>query len=364
MTEVDERVLEEQVGGFVERVFGSLVGALDLYNIDVGVRVGLYEALASSPVTAGELAERTGCAERYVREWLEQQTVSGIVEVDDPAAPEAERRFTLPAAHQAALLDLDSPAYVGALAQCATELAPAVAWLAKVFRSGEGVPLEQYGEGFVRLQEAMTRPLYAHSLTGEWLPALGDVDARLRADPPARVADLACGAGLAAVALAKHYPAVTVDGFDLDETSIAIAKKNAAKAGVADRVRFQVRDVSAGSVAEKYDLVTIFEAIHDMARPVEALRGARALLADDGRLIVADENAGESFAEPGPLDGFLYGASVLACLPQSLAEQPSAAIGTVIRPATMAALATEAGFSGTRVLPIENDFWRFYELLT
>lgn len=363
-SQVDEHTLEQQTGAFVERVFGSLNGALDLYVIDIGVRLGLYEALSAGPATSYELAERTGCAERYVREWLEQQTVSGVIEVADATADAADRKYALPLAHQEPLCDHDSPAFVGALAGCATELGPAVTWLAKAFRDGEGVPLERYGESFVRLQGAMTRPMYTHALTEVWLPALADIDARLRADPPARIADLACGVGLAAVAMARHYPAVTADGFDNDETSIAIARHNAAEAGVADRVRFQVRNLSDNGTDDGvYDVVTILEAVHDMARPVDALRAAKGMLADGGRLIVADEHAGDSFAEPGPIDGFLYAVSILACLPQSMAEQPSAAIGAVIRPSTMSALAAEAGFSATTNLPIEDDFWRFYELV-
>jgi hypothetical protein len=109
--------------------------------------------------------------------------------------------------------------------------------------------------------------------------------------------------------------------------------------------------------------VTIFEAVHDLARPVDALRAAKRMVADGGRFVVADERTGDSFAEPGPLDGFFYGVCVLACLPQSLAEQPSEAIGAVIRPSTMAALAERAGFTETTILPVEDDFWRFYELV-
>ncbi|MQA08409.1 MAG: methyltransferase domain-containing protein [Pseudonocardiaceae bacterium] len=247
MTPIDEQSLEQQTGAFVERIFGSLIGALDLYVIDIGVRLGLYEALSSSAATSAELAERVGCAERYVREWLEQQAVSGIIEVAEAAADSANRRYTLPPAHREPLLNPDSPAFVGALANCASELSRAVPWLTAAFRTGTGIPLERYGESFVRLQAAITRPLYTHSLTGEWLPALCDLDERLRGDPPARVADLACGVGLAAVALATRYPTVTVDGLDNDETSIAIARRNAADAGVADRVTYHVADLSDGS---------------------------------------------------------------------------------------------------------------------
>jgi 2-polyprenyl-3-methyl-5-hydroxy-6-metoxy-1,4-benzoquinol methylase len=362
MTTIADRDLEAEAGALAERTFGALLGALDLYLIDLGRRLGLYDSLADAPATSPQLAERTGCAERYVREWLEQQATSGILEVDDPTADPQGRVYRLPNGHRSGLLDPDSPFFVGALAQCATVLARPVPWLVDAFRSGQGIPLSAYGETFVQVQDGFTRPLYTHLLIDEWLAALPEVDARLRAQPPARVADLACGTGRAAISLARAYPQVTVDGFDNDPTSVEAATHNAAEAGVADRVRFAVHDLAGGSLPGRYDLVTVFEAVHDLARPVEALAAARDLLADDGRVIVADERTGDSFAEPGPLDGFLYAVSVLACLPQSLAEQPSAAIGTVIRPSTLATLARDAGYRSVTTLPIEHDSWRFYEL--
>ncbi|MDQ3963887.1 MAG: class I SAM-dependent methyltransferase [Actinomycetota bacterium] len=354
--------LEERTGAFVERIFGSLVGATDLFVIDVGRRLGLYESLAEGSATPSELAQRTGCAERYVREWLEHQVVAGILEVDDATADASTRRYSIPEAHRSPLIDSDSLAYVGAMAYTATALARPVAWMVEAFQSGDGVPYERYGEEGVQVQGALTRPMFASLLTTEWVPALPGLEARLNTKG-ARVADIACGIGLAAIEIAKQYPNVTVDGFDNDETSIALARKNAAEAGVADRVSFEVRDGADLSSSVGYNLITIFEAIHDMSQPVDVLAAAKGLLAHDGWFIVADENTGDSFAEPGPFDNFFYGVSVLWCLPQSLAEQPSEAIGTVIRASTMESLATRAGFSKVEIAPIENDFWRFYRLV-
>ncbi|MGH2730565.1 MAG: class I SAM-dependent methyltransferase [Actinomycetota bacterium] len=363
MSTIEDVSVQEKAGAFLERAFGALVGASDLYLIDLGIRLGLYAALDDGAATSSELAQRSGTAERYVREWLEHHTATGILEVDDPSASFDERRYSIAPAHRDGLLNEDSLFYVGALAKCATVLAQPVEWLVRAFKTGDGIPYERYGEDAVEVQEGFTRPMFVNLLTTEWLPALADVDKRLKSDPPARVADIACGAGLAALELAKAYPKVTVDGFDSDDTSVARARKSAAEAGLEGRVNFEVRDMSDSAVQGGYDLITIFEAIHDMSRPVEVLRHAKTLLRDGGTLIVADENVGESFAEPGPVDGFFYGVSVLYCLPQALAEQPSAAIGTVIRPSTMRALARDAGFSRIEDVPIENDFWRFYRLV-
>jgi SAM-dependent methyltransferase len=164
--------------------------------------------------------------------------------------------------------------------------------------------------------------------------------------------------------LARAYPKVRVDGFDLDEASIAMGQANSQQAGVADRMRFEVRDAADPQLASQYDLVTAFETLHDMARPVEALRAMRGLLADDGSVLIADERVAETFAAPGDeIDQFNYGWSILHCLPASRAESSSLATGTVMRPPTLRRYAQEAGFREVQVLPIQNDFWRFYRLL-
>jgi 2-polyprenyl-3-methyl-5-hydroxy-6-metoxy-1,4-benzoquinol methylase len=206
--------------------------------------------------------------------------------------------------------------------------------------------------------------MFINLLGTEWLPAIPDVHERLQSGMPARVADVGCGTGWSSIAIARAYPNVQVDGFDLDETSIAIARENAVAAGVADRVTFAVRDAADPQLAGRYDLVTAFETVHDMARPAEALRAMRALAREGGAVIIADERVGETFSAPGDeIERLNYGFSVLHCLPASLAETPSAGIGTVMRPPTLRRLAAEAGFREVEILPIENDFWRFYRLV-
>jgi 2-polyprenyl-3-methyl-5-hydroxy-6-metoxy-1,4-benzoquinol methylase len=346
----------------VERLFEATLGFGDVYMVYVGDRLGLYRALADSgDATAVEIAEATGADARYVREWLEQQAVAGLVAVDDLEKPSGERRFSLPPEHAEVLLDRDSLNYMAGFLRMMVGMARAMPNVLAAFRSGAGVPYAEFDADFVEGQGDANRVQFVNALPG-WLASIPDVDARLRADRPARVADVACGTGWSSIAIARAYPSVRVDGFDLDEESIRLARENLAGAGLDDRVRFEMRD--AAELADGgYDLVTVFEAIHDLSRPVEVLRALRAMLADGGSVVIADERAAERFTAPGDeLERTFYVWSVMHCLPVGMAEQPSAATGTAMRPQTLRGYAEEAGFTGFEVLPIENDFWRFYRL--
>jgi 2-polyprenyl-3-methyl-5-hydroxy-6-metoxy-1,4-benzoquinol methylase len=337
---------------------------LELGTVYLGDRLGLYQALKEAgPATPAQLADRTGTHERYAREWLEQQAVAGILDVDNLAAEAGARVYDLPGSHAEVLTERDSLAYLAPLARTFVGVLRPIDALVEAFRTGGGVPYPEYGIDTREGIAAMNRPMFVNLLTAEWLPALPDVHSRLHADPPAQVADIACGAGWSTIAIAKAYPKIHIDGFDSDEASIELAHKNVAEAGLSDRVTFHVHDAAKPVPSGPYDLVTIFEAIHDMARPVEALRAVRGMLAPGGAVLVADERVAETFIAPGDeVERFMYGASVLHCLPVGMAEQPSAGTGTVIRPDTMRRYAMEAGFSNLEILPIENDFWRFYRL--
>jgi 2-polyprenyl-3-methyl-5-hydroxy-6-metoxy-1,4-benzoquinol methylase len=177
------------------------------------------------------------------------------------------------------------------------------------------------------------------------------------------VADLACGPGWSSIAIAQAYPLVTVDGFDLDADVIAAARRNAEQAGLSDRVTFAATDAAGLGTAGQYDLVTILEGLHDMSRPVDVLRAARGLLSPSGSVLVADELVAEEFTVPAPdLERYLYGWSVLSCLPSAMGDPGTAATGAVMRPATLGRYAREAGFSGVETLPLETETWRFYRL--
>jgi 2-polyprenyl-3-methyl-5-hydroxy-6-metoxy-1,4-benzoquinol methylase len=343
----------------VDRLFEAVLGMTDIYMVYIGDRLGLYEALADGESTEAELAEATGTDRRYVREWLEQQAVTGLLEVDDSSKPAEERRYGLPNGHAEVLVDLDGPSNMTAFARMMAGLVRPLPQVMEAFRTGAGVPYADFDADFLEGQGEMNRIQFINFLGSEWIPALPDVHERLQAG--GRVADVACGTGWSTIALSRAYPKAEVLGLDLDQASIDLARANAEREGL--RIDFDVRDAADPGLSGQFDLVTVFEAIHDMSRPVEALSAMRSLLSDDGALLVADERVAEEFTAPGDeVERVMYGFSVFHCLAVGLDEQPSAATGTVMRPDTLRGYAEEAGFTRFEVLPIENDFWRFYRL--
>jgi SAM-dependent methyltransferase len=357
-------VSRSDTDALVERLFGAAIDTLEIASVHIGGRLGFYRALADrGEATPGELAARTGTAERYVREWLEQQAVAGFLSVDDPDAEPGERSYGLPSAHRPVFADEEDLNLLTPLATLAIGVLRPIDALLEAYRSGGGVPFEAYGDDVVDGIGAINRPQFVN-LVADWLGSIHEVDARLRAKPPARVADLACGTAWSSIAIARAYPMVRLDAIDVDAESIETARANVAAAGLADRVRPVVHDASDPEFDGRYDLVTIFEALHDMNHPVAALRTARNNLADGGSVVIADERVAERFTAPGDeIERFNYGWSVLHCLAVGNLEEDSAGTGTVIRPDTVRAYAAEAGFGRVDVLPIEHDFWRFYRLL-
>jgi SAM-dependent methyltransferase len=351
---------------FVERMLQSTAGVFDIFTIYIGDRLGFYRALAGSgPLTSAELAARTNTQERYAREWLEQQTVSGILEVEDAEAEAAARRFRLSTAYVEVLVERDSLNYLAPLAQLAVGVTRPLDSLLNAYRKGGGVKLGEYGNDFLEGQGNINRAAFLYELGSEWLPTMPDVHERLQSDPRARIVDFGCGVGWSSIGMARAYPNVQVDGFDLDEPSIKAARANAHEAGLNGQVKFYVRDAGDPELAGNYDLVTAFECIHDMSDPVSALRSMRRLVGEDGTVIVGDERVGESFTPTGnDVEWMMYGWSVLHCLPVGMADEHSVGTGTVMRAKTLRRYALEAGFRGVEVLPIENFFFRFYRLYT
>jgi len=342
------------------RVLRSAIGALELFGLYLGDRLGLYAALRDGKaVTVDELATRAGIHPRYAREWLEQQAVAGVLAVDDPSAAAEARRFRLPAAHVGVLVDADDPAHLAPLARMAAGIGRVLEEVVAAYRSGGGVPYARYGADFRHGQGGINRPAFRKNLVEDWLPALSGVAERLASG--GRVADLGCGQGWAAIAVAKAFPAAEVWGVDTDPASIEDARKEAGLAGA--RVRFECVDAAALASHGPFDAVLLLEVLHDLARPVEVLRAARRALGDDGVLLVADEKVAPAFAAPGDeLERMMYGWSIVHCLPTQMAEQPSAALGTVLREDTLRALAAEAGFRAVRTLDVDGGFFRLYEL--
>jgi len=357
LTEKDAAKVEE----FSGNLFMACLATVELANVELGVRLGLYEALAGAgPVTSAQLAESAGIAERYAREWLEQQATAGVVEVDDATAEPTERRFTLPNAHAHVLIDDDSEA-------CMKPCAAVVPWVAKAldimveeFRQGTGAAFGLFDLHDV--QAAFTRPVFVNHLTQQWLPALPDVQAKLTSGERVSIAEIGCGEGLAAITIARAYPGVEIDGYDLDEASVAVARKAAADAGLTDRVRFHVRDAAEAGVDGDYDLVMAIEMLHDVPDPVGILRTMQRLAGDEGAVLVVDERTEDAFTVPTTeMERLFYAFSTLHCLAVSM-QGDGVGTGTVIRADTLRRYAEEAGFSTVDVLAVDHPQFRLYRL--
>ncbi|GIH76780.1 class I SAM-dependent methyltransferase [Planobispora longispora] len=341
---------------FADRVFRSALGAIEILSIHLGDRLGWYRALAArGPATPAELTARAGGHERYAREWLEQQAACGILTVG------GDGRFALPAGAAEVLTDESSLAYLAPLARMLAGAAVQTPALLEAYRDGGGVAWEVFGPDVRESQAEMNRPWFEHALPGA-LAGVTDLDAALRR-PGARVADVGCGGGWSSIALARAYPEAVVEGVDVDAPSIELAARNAKEAGA--EVAFHHGDATLLG-EDGYDAIFAFECLHDMSRPVETLTAIRRAIRPGGAVVVMDEAAADSFTAPADdTERLLYGFSLLICLPDGMAHQPSAGTGTVMRPDTLRRYAVEAGFRGIEVLPIEDfGFWRFYRLLT
>ncbi|WP_247002130.1 SAM-dependent methyltransferase [Halosolutus gelatinilyticus] len=357
-----DRIDPELTEAFADSMLERAVGAMSLFGISIGDRLGYYDALAAAErLTSAELASTTDTHERYAREWLEHQTVTGVLTVENPDADAPDRRYALPESYAPVLCDAESLSYLAPLASLLPTVAATFEDLLEAFKTGEGVPFTAYGDACHEEIAAMNRPAFLAQLGPEWLASIPDVDARLR--DGGRVADIGCGHGWSGIGVAEHYPEAIVDGYDLDAASVARANENAAARGVDDRVTVHHRDAGDPTIEGDYDLVMALECVHDVADPVSVLETMGRLAGDDGAVLVVDERAGESFTPEGnEIEPLIYGFSVLHCLPVGTADEPATGTGTVMRPDTLSEYASAAGFDSVEVLPIENLFFRFYRL--
>jgi SAM-dependent methyltransferase len=353
-------------GAFAERILRSAAGAFEMFSIYIGDQLGFYTALAGhGAVSARQLAAATDTSERYVREWLEQQVVAGLLVVDDAGAPAELRRFSLPAVHAEVLADPDSLDYLAPLAQMLTGAVAPIGRVLEAYRTGDGVPYEAFGDQFRAGQGRINRSLFLKQLGREWLPSIPDVHARLQRSASARVADIGCGVGWSSIGIALSYPQAQIHGIDSDGPSLQLAREFSAEAGVSDRVMFVQAEVGGNGITpdRPYDLVIALECVHDMADPVPALREMRVLAGEDGAVIVVDERVADEFLGAGSdVEWLMYGWSILHCLPVGMDHDHAAGTGTVMRPGTLERYALEAGFARVEVLPIENFLFRVYRL--
>ena len=357
-----------EVDAFAGNLLSECTGALKVVSIYLGHKLGYYKTMAANaPVTSTELSKLTQTHERYTREWLEQQAVAGILTVQDESCGPFDRRYHLPAAQREVLADENSLNYLAPLAQLYVGVLRPMPQLLDAYRNGGGVAFREYGPDMRQGNADINRPIFLQLLGNEWIPAMPEVHEKLsRADRSSRVADFGCGCGWSAIGIAKAYPHVIVDGYDMDPASIDEARNNAADYGVADRVNFHCVDVGKIDVEPAYDLVLCCETVHDMGDPVGALRSARQLLAKDGTVLIVDERVAEKFAADGDtVEQMMYGWSILHCLPAGMADGAEGCCGgtgTVMRPSTVRRYAQEAGFADVEVLPVENLFFRLYRL--
>ena len=348
---------------FSGRLFDAVLGAMDMWAIYLGEQLGFYAALVSDgSMTPDELSEAVSTDARYTREWLEQQTVTGILDVDDPSLDAGDRRYTLRASHAEVLTNRDSLDYLAPFVRLVTAGGIQLPALVEAYRNGGGVSWEQFGPDMRTSQAEMNRPWFLKALGSDWFPSVPELHDRLLKG--GRVADIGCGEGWSSIAIAQAYPGVTVDGFDVDTPSIEGARRHAQDAGVSERVRFHDADAGSLGFEREFDVVTAFECIHDLPHPVPVLTTMRNLAKEDGQVVVMDEKVSESFPGRGDdVERVMYGFSLFICLPDGMSHPGSAATGTVMRPDTLRKYAQEAGFSDLETLPIENDQWRFYRLI-
>jgi SAM-dependent methyltransferase len=334
---VDETRLNEFLGQFVQDLGATVQAGM----VVLGHRLGLYRAMAGAgPLTPAELAERTGTAERYLREWLAAQASGGYVAYDP-----ASGRFNLPEEQAFALADPAGLAYLPGAFQLALASLKAEPRIAEAFRTGAGVGWHEQDPEVFDGCEMFFAPGYRSNLVQSWIPALEGVEARLRAG--ARVADVGCGHGASTIIMAREYPTSTFTGFDYHRQSIEQARKAASDAGVSDRARFEVAPAD-GFGGDGYDLVATFDCFHDLGDPAGAAAHIHRALADDGTWLLVEPAAGDRLEDNlNPVGRLYYGFSVLLCVPNALSQQPTAVLGN------------QAGEARTRELTAAGGFTRF-----
>jgi SAM-dependent methyltransferase len=335
---MDENRLNEIVGQAVGDFGSLLTGAL----VVLGDRLGLYRALADAghPLTSAELADQADCSERYVREWLAAQAASGYVTYN------GDGQYSLSEEQAIAFTDESSPACVVGGFQAMLAATRSVDRVTEAFRTGAGLGWHEHHHDLFKGTERFFRPGYIANLVESWIPALDGVADKLRRG--VKVADVGCGHGASAIILAKEFPHSTFVGFDYHQPSIEAARKAAAEAGVADRVRFEVA-AAKNYPGDGYDLVTFFDCLHDMGDPTGAAAHVLASLTPDGTWLIVEPFAGDDIADNlTPVGRVFYSASTLICTPASLSQEVGAALGAQAGEARLREAVTAGGFTRFR----------------
>ncbi len=334
---------------FQGKMANEIGAAMSVSLALLGDRLGLYKTLAAAgPCTSAELAAQAGVNERNVREWLAAQAASGYAEYDD-----ATGRFWLNDEQRGVLADEDGPAFMAGGFELIAAMFLDEPKVAEAFRSGRGLGWHQRCDCLFRGTERFLRPGRTANLLNVWLPALDGVVAKLRAG--ARVADVGCGHGAASIMMAQAFPNSRFVGFDYHEPSIEHARGAAQAAGVADRVSFERAAAKDFGREGEFDLITMFDALHDMGDPVGAARRLRSRLSTDGTCMLVEPNAADGLAEnlKNPFSRMVYSASTMICTPVSMSQEGQAALGAAAGPRRLMEVARQAGF--TRVRRVAED---------
>jgi len=335
---IDEAKLNAFMGNFVH----DLGAVMHAATVVVGDQLGLYKALAKGPpMTAEELATRTETDPRYLREWLAAQAASGYVQYD----PSGER-FSLSEEQSFALAEEGSPAFIPGAFQIAVAQFKAIPKIAQVLRTGLGVGWHEHDAALFHGTERFFRPGYAANLVSQWLPALDGIEARLRAG--ARVADVGCGHGASTLIMAEAYPNSSFVGFDYHEPSIKHARGAAQRTGLGERVRFEVATAKTFP-GKDYDLVTVFDCLHDMGDPVGASSHVRQSLREGGSWMIVEPFAGDRLEDNlNPVGRVFYSASTFICTPASRSQEVGRCLGAQAGEARMREVVTQGGFKHFR----------------
>ena len=331
----------DKLNAFIGQFVTDLGAAVHAGMVVIGEKLGLYKALAGAPLSPAQLAAKTMTDERYLREWLASQAAGGYITYDEKTG-----KFSLSEEQAFTLATEDSPAYLPGAFELALGSLAAVPRIAESFRTGDGMGWHEHADGVFSGCEKFFRPGYAANLVSSWIPTLSDVKAKLEAG--ARVADVGCGKGASTILMAKAFPKSRLFGFDYHYKSIEAARESARRAGVADRVTFEVAKAKEFP-GRDYDFVAVFDCLHDMGDPIGAAAHVRQSLAKDGTWMIVEPFANDKLKDNlNPVGRVYYSFSTLLCTPCSRSQEVGLCLGAQAGEARIREVVTSAGFNRFR----------------